>query len=82
MKINSYESFWNERACMLQHIFAVIVRPSLPQQQMDRCSSQLLSDRTTLHGLRHPGHKSLWMWYPHIYVPWKKLKAKLYPFAN
>ena len=58
VKINSYESFWNECARMLQHIL-LGYRPSLQQQQMDQCSFQLLSDRTTLHRLRHPIAKSL-----------------------
>ena len=45
-------------AC-IYNTFLLSCRISLPQQQMDQCSSQFLSDRTTLYQLSHPIAKSL-----------------------
>ena len=50
MKINSYESSWNERAHMLQHVFAQLL------SCITTTANGLVQffDWTTLHRLKHP----------------------------
>ena len=64
MKISSNESFWNECACTYTYVATCLCGycPSLLQQQMDQCSSQLLSYWTTPY-LRHPINAYRRMWY-------------------
>ena len=55
VKINSYESFWNECTCVLQH---VIVRLHYHNGEWISVVLRLLSQDNS-HGMRQPGHKSL-----------------------
>ena len=74
---NTYES-WNECVCMLQHVLAWLWSFITATAKV-RCSSQLPSITGQLLPIE-ASHKNHYRC--SIVIPWKKLKMKLYPFAD